>query len=286
MALAIVFVLTVLVASAVPGPCVALAQVAGSSIEYPENGTSSVGTFVAYDQDGDAIEWSLSGPDAGLFTIHGGALAFRRSPDYEAPQSAAGGNVYRVTIEANGGTHDVDVTVLDLDEPGAVSIDRPQPQASRPLGASLSDEDEGVTVQAWQWARSQDGATWTDIEGATSPSRSPSPDDVGMYIRAAATYSDKFGTGKTASAVSAHPVEAKTLSNAAPSFAEQDEIEATPYVDITRSVEENTAAGTAAEPYQRWTQTAMSCCMNCWTPPTWRMTTTGPGSPSTASPAR
>ena len=151
LALAIVFVLTLLVASAVPGPSVALAQVAGSSIEYPENGTASVGTFVAYDQDGDAIEWSLSGPDAGLFTIHGGALAFRRSPDYEAPQSAAGGNVYRVTIEANGGTHDVDVTVTDVDEAGVVSIDRPQPQASRPLGASLSDEDDGVSVKRWQW---------------------------------------------------------------------------------------------------------------------------------------
>ena len=190
-------------------------------------------------------EWSLSGPDADRFTIDGGVLAFRESPDYEDPRSAARTNVYRVTIEASGGTHDVAVTVTDVDEAGTVSIDRPQPQASRPLGALLSDEDDGVVVQGWQWARSADGTTWTDIEGATSPRRSPAPDDVDTYLRATVTYSDKFGADKTASAVSANVVEAKTLSNAAPSFADQDDDEDTPYIEVTRSVAENTAVGTA-----------------------------------------
>ena len=219
------------------------AQTAGSSIEYSENGTVPVGVFVAYDQDGDAIVWSLSGPDDGLFTIDGGVLSFKEPPNYEDPQPAQRWNVYRVTVEASGGAHDVDVTVSDVDEAGTVSIDRPQPQAERPLGASLSDEDEGVAVQRWQWARSGDGASWTDIEGATSPRRSPSSDDVGMYLRATATYSDKFGPGKTASAVSANRVEARTLSNAAPSFADQDDDEDTPYIDVARSIEENAAVG-------------------------------------------
>ena len=132
------------------GAChTAYAQTADSSIEFAENGTRPVGTFWAYDQDGDPIAWSLSGPDADLFTIDGGVLAFRESPDYEDPQSAARGgrlaerNVYRVTVEASGGTHDVAVTVTDVDEYGTVSIDRRQPQVDRPLGASLSDEDVG-----------------------------------------------------------------------------------------------------------------------------------------------
>ena len=64
-----------------------------------------------------------------------------------------------------------------------------------------------------------------------------------MYLRAAVTYSDKFGAGKTASAVSANPVEAKTLADSAPSFAGQDDDESTPYIDIARSVPENTAVG-------------------------------------------
>ena len=174
----------------------------------------------------------LSGGDDDLFTIDGGVLVFREPPNYEDPNSVATGellsvrNVYRGTVEAAGGTRDVVVRVMDVDEAGTASMDRPQPQVDRALGASLSDED-GVTAERWQWARSEDGRTWTDIEGATSPLRRPAPADVGMYLRATVTYSDKFGSGKTASAVTANPVEAKTLSNAAPSFADQDDDDAT-----------------------------------------------------------
>ena len=199
-----------------------------------------VGTFLAYDQDGDAIVWSLSGPDEDLFTINGGVLTFRNAPNYEEPQAAVSGNVYRVTVEASGGTHEVAVRVTDVDESGRASIDRQQPQVDRPLEASLSDEDDGVSGQQWQWARSRDKTTWTEIQGATSPRWSPEPEDVDMYLRATVTYSDKFGPGKTASAVSARPVEPRTLSNAAPGFVDRrgDEITV-----ITLSVRENTAVG-------------------------------------------
>ncbi|MXY44617.1 MAG: cadherin repeat domain-containing protein, partial [Dehalococcoidia bacterium] len=218
----------------------AYAQTADSFIDYAENGTGPVGTFTAYDQDGDPIEWSLSGPDAALFSIDEGVVSFRDSPNYEDPQSAQGGNVYSVTVEANGGTHDVVVTVTDVDDVGTASIDRPQPQVDRPIEASLWDEDEGVAVQRWQWARSDNGITWTDIDGATSPRRSPDETDEGMYLRAIVTYSDKFGPGKTASAVTARPVEARTLSNAAPGFVDRRGDVVT---TLTLSVRENTAVG-------------------------------------------
>ena len=227
----------------------AYARTADSSIEFAENGTRPVGTFWAYDQDGDPIVWSLSGPDDDLFTIGGGVLAFRESPDYEDPRSAARGgrlaerNVYRVTVEASGGAHDVAVTVTDVDESGTVNIDRRQPQVDRPLGASLSDEDESVTAERWQWSGSEDRATWTDIEGATRPRRRPEPADVGMYLRATVSYSDRFGSDKTAWAVSAYRVEARTLSNAAPSFAGQGDDEDSPNFHVARSVAENTAVG-------------------------------------------
>ena len=222
------------------------AQTADTSIGYAENSTATVAAFVAYDQDGDAITWSLSGPDDDLFTIVGGLLAFKEPPNYEDPQSAAKGaplserNVYRVIVRAGGGMHDVAVRVTDVDEVGTASIDRRQPQVSRPLGASMADEDDGVTAERWQWAKSSDGTTWTDIEGATSPRRSPAPADVGMYLRATVTYSDKFGAGKAASAVSARRVEARTLSNAAPGFVDRNGDEVT---TVTRSVSENTAVG-------------------------------------------
>ena len=217
-----------------------------SLIRYTENGTSPVAAFIAHDQDGDPISWSLSGPDASLFAIDRGLLSFREPPDYEAPRSASGGwpaverNVYRVTVEASGGTHDAEVTVTDVDEPGAATIDRPQPQEGRPLRAALSDEDAGVTVESWRWARSEDGESWADIEGATAPGRSPTPDDVGAYLRATVTYADKFGAGKTASAVSANPVEPRTLANAAPHFVDRQGNEV---ATVLRSVPENTAVG-------------------------------------------
>ena len=135
------------------------------------------------------------------------------------------------------------VTVTDVDEAGTASIDRPQPQVGRLLSVSLLDEDDMVEDERWQWARSVDGRTWTNIEGATSPQRRPTPGDSGRYLRASVTYSDKFGAGKTASAVSAYRVELTTLFNAAPSFAGQDDDESTSYIDVVRSVPENTAVG-------------------------------------------
>ena len=220
-----------------------------SSVRYSENGTALVAAFTAFDEGVHTIRWSVSGSDDDLFTIDDGMLAFREPPNYEDPQSAADSallsvrNVYRVTVEAAGGTRNVTVTVTDVDEAGTASIDRPQPQVGRPLSTSLLEEDDKVADERWQWSRSEDGRTWTDIEGATSPQRRPASADEGMYLRAAVTYSDKFGAGKTASAVSANRVEATTLFNAAPSFTDQDDDESTSYLDVARSVAESTAVG-------------------------------------------
>ena len=77
-----------------------------------------------------------------------------------------------------------------------------------------------------------------------------------MYLRASVTYTDSFGSGKTASGVSDNAVEATTLANAAPSFKGQDQTGPTmddnstdtgvqDYIIVSRTVAENTAVGTA-----------------------------------------
>ena len=118
------------------------------------------------------------------------------------------------------------VTVINVDEDGSVSftdLGQVQPQAGRSLEATLGDPDMGETDEVWQWARSMDMQTWTDIDGATAQKRSPTADDEGYYLRASVTYRDAFGPGKTASKVTPNRVEERTVANAAPSFADQDE---------------------------------------------------------------
>ena len=219
-------------------------------ISYAENGTDPVASYTAFDEAGHVIRWTLRGDDDDVFTIDDGVLNFREPPNYEDPQSAADDdlllsvrNRYRVTLEAAGGTRSVTVTVTDVDEAGMASIDRPQPQVDRLLSAVLEDEDYLVEDETWQWARSENGRTWTIIEGATEPQRRPTSSDVDMHLRVTVTYSDRFGAGKTASAVTLNPVETTTLFDAAPSFAGQDEDESTRYIDVARSVDEHTAVG-------------------------------------------
>ncbi len=222
-------------------------------IEYPETGIGPVETYAATDADGDAIVWELSGADAGDFNISaGGELNFKASPNFEAPVDSDEDNVYNVTVEAAGGTHDVVVTVTNVDEQGTASLNKPQPQASRSLMASVNDPDGDADDQDWQWARSMDGATgFTDITGATSATRSPVAADVGYYLRASVTYTDMFGAGKTASVVSGNLVEARTVANARPSFGDLDQVddvtgqEATIGVQVTRTIDENADKGTS-----------------------------------------
>ena len=228
---------------------------AATSVTYPENGTDPVATFAATDQDGDPIVWSLGGDDVGQFSIDGGVLNFKSPPDYEEPNSKSIGtradmNVYNVKVQATGGTEDVIVTVTNVDEDGSISftgLGQFQPQVGRSLEAVLGDPDGGQTDEAWQWARSMDMQTWTDIDGATTAKRSPAAADEGYYLRASVTYTDIFGSGKTVSKVTGNAVEARTVSNTAPSFADQDETtgenaEAPNVIVVTREVAENTAA--------------------------------------------
>ncbi len=165
-------------------------------------------------------------------------------------------------------TKTLKVTVTNVDEAGVVSLPTLQPQESVPISATLTDadgrpgadplntdlaEDLEDTNTKWQWSRSARATgSWTDIEddpttsaneGATAQTKAYTPTraDVGMYLRATATYDDGHGTGKTAEAISANPVQADP-SNKAPEF--QDE-KGNKITSTTRSVAENSEAGTA-----------------------------------------
>ena len=237
-------------------------------IEYPENSEVPVAAYVAVDpDDGDEISWTLSGDDAGDFTIENGVLEFMSPPNFENPTSSTTSgtteaqNTYTVTVEASDGVKDaagtetdtteVTVKVTNEDEDGVVTLSAVQPREATQLTATHTDPDGVRGSVEWQWYRSSSvNGPWTEIEfeEETPPSATytPTPDDVGKYLRATASYSDGHTTGddadKTAHGVSDHAVLADT-SNKPPEFPDQDPETDAVEKDQTREVAENTAAG-------------------------------------------
>lgn len=248
-------------------------------VEYPEGGSGAVISLTALDPEGEDVKWNdgadppvaLAGDDLEDFKIDGGRLTFVEVPDYEAPADEDTNNVYLVTIQATDDsaglpddrrtadrpvTRTVQVTVINVDEPGEVTIPTLQPQEDVLITVTLTDADvvPDGTAEApnpkWQWSRSARATGgWTDIEDdedtdaveGESSSYTPIADDVGMYLRATATYTDEHGKDKTAEAISANPVQADP-SNDAPSFKDGKGNDIT---STTRSVPENSPVGTA-----------------------------------------
>ena len=104
---------------------------------------------------------------------------------------------------------DVTITVTNVEEAGTVTLSSMTPMVGTELTATLSDPDDSVTGETWQWSKSDavDG-TFADIAGAMSSSYTPVADDVGKHLRATASYTDGEGSGKSEIATSANMVTA------------------------------------------------------------------------------
>ena len=216
-----------------------------TELEYAENGTASVTTFTATDPEGGDIGWALSGDDADLFSIDGGALSFNSSPDFESPADENVDNVYNLTIGASDAAGnltevDVTVTVTNVDEAGTVTLSSLEPEEGVRITAILADPDGRTSNIRWQWARSADGSTgWVDIDEATSGIYTPVSADADHYLRATASYEDRESdtVTKTANAATDEPVEGIPYVNRAPTFIDVD--------PTTRTVNENSAVAAA-----------------------------------------
>ena len=90
------------------------------AVEVAENSTEVSLTATASDADGDTLSYSISGDDAGRFSVaSSGALSFITSPDFESPQDADTNNVYELSVDASDGSAtaslSVTITVTDVD---------------------------------------------------------------------------------------------------------------------------------------------------------------------------
>ena len=127
-----------------------------ATVDYAENGTATVATYMAADPNRDGITWDIAGADAVRFAISvTGGLSFNSPPDYEKPRDGNKNNVYEVTVVASDdnleSTLDVEVTVKNVNE--AILITGP---------ASFSYVENSTTSLAIYTAADPDGdeITW------------------------------------------------------------------------------------------------------------------------------
>ena len=177
----------------------------------------------ATDTEGDSLTYSLASggnsdlfvvePDSGRIEVADGAVL-----DYESTSSLAVVLQVSDSKDANYNPDDsiddtiaVTINLVNVDEPGKATISPPEAEVGTSLTASLTDPDGGIAATAWQWDKSQDASNWTPISGATSVTYSPVNGDVGMYLRAVATYTDGEGSGKTATGTIASIVQARPV---------------------------------------------------------------------------
>ena len=171
------------------------------TLTQPEN-SERITTFTATDvDDGDTITWSLGGTDAGLFFIDrsSGRLSFTNPLDYEDPQDANSDNVYEITVTATddgtpneSSTLNVTVTIMNVDEAGAISITGVAQVGDALTAGAVTDPDGEVSAVTYQWQ-----ADSTNIDGATDLVYTLTAADAGKTIQVVAAYTDGEGTGKS-----------------------------------------------------------------------------------------
>ena len=256
-------------------PALAVVAASNDPPEFDEGVTASrsvaegasVGTPVgaavtATDPDGDELSYSLAaGGGSGLFAIDPLTgkitVAAGQSLDYETSPS------YALTVQVSDGkdsshiaedtftiddTITVTINLINVDEPGRVTLDTAEPEVGTAIVATLKDPDGSLGSQQWQWSRSADGSTnWADIAGATADSHMPTTDDGGMYLRASVGYTDGEGSGKSANAATPRKVpDSARGSSGSPGGGESQQRPPEPELDFYEQCLRDERAGTVA----------------------------------------
>ena len=172
----------------------------GQLVGRDENGATTVATYTATDAEGDTITWSVTGADAGFFTIAAdpgnanlGVLTFNTVPDFETQST------YSVTIVADDdgepsmfSERAVTVTLENVDETGTIGTIDGVAQVgmtlTAPVAADITDPDGAVVVTGHSWngaGTTTNAATYAVVAG-----------DLDNTITVTVTYTDGQGTGK------------------------------------------------------------------------------------------
>ena len=198
----------------------------GVSATRSINENSVAGTRVgavaaATDPEGNVLTYSLaSGTDSGKFSVDpasgrlevasGAVLDFEADAALEVDLQVSDGKAADHSQDsAVDATITLTINLVNVDEPGEVTLSSGEVEVGTSVEATLTDPDV-VSSTDWHWKKSQDGATnWEVISGASSETYTPVPADVSMYLKAVVDYTDGEGSGKSANGMTANTV--KTL---------------------------------------------------------------------------
>ena len=196
---------------------------------------TTIASYTARDEEG-GVTWSLTGTDAGDFNIDSGAVTFAETPNFESPNDSGGNNVYEFNVVVTdvasqsprlSVNQTVTVTVNDVEEAGSVFIagGDESPGVDEFVTFNLSDPHDGhVNVErqsqsSWTVQRGSPGS-WSTASGVLSRSSThqytAQEDDTGHQLRAAVTYEERRGTGKTATSAPTDVVTADPRVNVPP----------------------------------------------------------------------
>ena len=166
-----------------------------ANITLPEGGRT-VTTFTA----SELVEWSISGTDAGRFSIDPatGALTFNAASDYENPLDDNADNVYTLVVSAldsddNVTTQTLTVTITDVDDTAPV-ITGPNGNTGTTAGITINEGTTAVTT----YASNDATATWSITGGADAALFSIDPDTGALTFINAPDYETPNDQGATA----------------------------------------------------------------------------------------
>ena len=204
-----------------------------STLTIAENDTSIIDAS-ASDADGDALAYSLSGSDAGAFSIDegSGALAFLLAPDYENPRDRDRDNLYELVLNASDGsqvaTHDLNISVSNISDSvpsfasnsDSITVTEHSSgviysaQASDPDGDSLSYGLGGADVAAFTIDAASGALAFASDPDFESPSDQNSDNTYELSISA---------SDGTSSASLALTVQVEDINDNSPRFAQSSE---------------------------------------------------------------
>ena len=142
-----------------------------TAVDYAENGTDAVATYTVSGADGQ-VAWSLSGDDAGEFTISDrGVLTFNTPPDYENPTDTDSKNDYLLSItitETDGDVVKMEPVRVEVTNVNELPTFDEGETATRSVGENAgAHEDVGAPLTATD--PDGDSLTYTLEDAATLP---------------------------------------------------------------------------------------------------------------------